>query len=87
MYREWKTQHIDDQLDDVFLAAYGRGAYAAIERGTPVRWVTDPGHAACADCNDNTLADAVAAGDVFPTGHECAPAHLGCRCLLVAADR
>ena len=35
MYREWKTQHIDDQLDDVFRLAYGPGALAAAtpERG------------------------------------------------------
>ncbi len=87
VYREWKTQHIDDQLDDVFRAAFGHGAYAAFQPGTPVRWVSDPAREACADCNDNTLAGAVAAGETFPTGHEYAPAHLGCRCLLTVDDR
>lgn len=87
VYREWKTQHIDEQLDDVLRAAHGRGAFAAIKRGTPVVWVADPHHQACADCDDNTLAGAVVIGDEFPTGHVFAPAHLGCRCLLLPADR
>jgi DivIVA domain-containing protein len=87
VYREWKTQHIDDQLDDVFRTAHGRGAYAAVDKGTPVLWVCDPAHDGCADCNDNTLAGALPAGERFPTGHEYAPAHLGCRCLLLTADR
>ena len=30
VYREWKTKHIDDQLDDIFRLAYGRGALAAL---------------------------------------------------------
>ena len=25
IYREWKTQHIDEQLDDVIRTAHGRG--------------------------------------------------------------
>ncbi len=87
VYREWKTQHIDDQLDDVFRAAHGYGMYAAFDQGAAVAWVADPDHEACADCNDNTLAGALGAGESFPTGHEYAPAHLGCRCLLLPADR
>jgi hypothetical protein len=87
VYREWKTQHIDEQLDDVIRAAHGNGAFAAIEPGSAVAWVSDRSHAVCADCDDNTLGGAVAAGETFPTGHRFPPAHLGCRCLLLPAER
>ena len=87
VYREWKTQHIDEQLDDVIRAAHGNGAYSAVEPGTPVDWVSDRSHDVCADCDDNTLGGAVAAGQPFPTGHRFPPAHLGCRCLLLPAER
>ena len=83
VYREWKTQHIDEQLDDVIRMAHGRGVLAAIKRGTPVIWACDAAQQSCSDCDDNTLAGAVAAGDEFPTGHTFAPAHMGCRCLLL----
>lgn len=82
VYREWKTRQIDDQLDDVFRLAYGRGALVALPPGKPVRWIVDPNGPACPDAEDNSLAGSVAAGDAFPTGHVCAPAHAGCRCLL-----
>jgi DivIVA domain-containing protein len=87
VYREWKTQHIDEQLDDVIRSAHGRGAFAAFESGAPVVWTADPSHAVCADCDDNTLAGPTPAGEAFPTGHLFPPAHLGCRCLLLRADR
>jgi DivIVA domain-containing protein len=87
VYREWKTQHIDEQLDDVIRAAHGSGAYAALGAGVPVQWTADPSHAVCADCDDNTLAGALSAGDAFPTGHVSPPAHLCCRCLLLPAER
>jgi hypothetical protein len=83
VYREWKTQHIDEQLDDVILAAHGRGTLAAIAPGTPVVWVCDQAATGCADCDDNSLAGPVPAGQAFPTGSEFAPAHVGCRCLLL----
>ena len=54
--------------------------------GEPVRWVFDPAVGACSDCEDNSLQGAVAAGTAFPTGHVCAPAHAGCRCLVLPAD-
>jgi cell division septum initiation protein DivIVA len=85
VYREWKTQHIDEQLDDVFRAAFAGGAAAAIKPGVPVTWHTEPGHTGCADCADNTLAGEVPAGQEFPTGHVAAPAHPGCRCLVLPA--
>jgi len=85
VYREWKTQHIDDQLDDVFRFAHGGGFAVSIEPGTQITWAIDPGHPACPDCEDNSLAGSVAAGEAFPTGHTAAPAHPGCRCLTVPA--
>jgi DivIVA domain-containing protein len=87
VYREWKTQHIDEQLDDVILAAHGRGTLAAIAPGTPVVWVCDETATGCADCDDNSLAGPVPAGQAFPTGSEFAPAHVGCRCLLLPDGR
>jgi DivIVA domain-containing protein len=87
VYREWKTQHIDEQLDDVIRASYGHGAFTALEPGVTVEWTVDPSQVACADCDDNTLGGVVVAGDAFPTGHRFPPAHPGCRCLLLPADR
>ena len=86
LYREWKTQHIDEHLDDVLCTAYGFGLVAALPEGTPVVWTTDPGHPGTADCDDNALAGAVALGDAFPTGDRMAPSHSGCRCLLLPTD-
>lgn len=83
VYREWKTQHIDDQLDDVFRFAHGGGMAVSIEPGTTLSWTIDPGHPACPDCEDNSLAGSTAAGEAFPTGHTSAPAHPGCRCLTL----
>ena len=85
VYRECKTQHIDEQLAAVIRAACGRGAFAAIGRGITAVWTPDPSHALCSDCNDNTLAGAVAAGEAVPTGHFFPPAHVGCRCMLLPA--
>ena len=82
VYREWKTQHIDDQLDDVFRLAYGSGALAAASAGTRLCWMVDPHGPPCPDAEDNALAGPVEAGDAYPTGHTLAPAHAGCRCLL-----
>ncbi len=87
VYREWKTQHIDEQLDDVLRTAHGRAVLAALPEGAPVCWGVDAEHPACADGDDNALAGCVAAGSSFPTGHVFAPSHTGCRCLLVPADR
>lgn len=82
VYREWKTQRIDEHLDDVARMAFGRGALSAVSPGTPVCWAVDPNGPACPDAEDNALAGAVPAGEAFPTDHTCAPAHEGCRCML-----
>ena len=81
-YREWKTQRIDEHLDDIARLAYGRGALVGVAPGTPVCWIVDPEGPECADAEDNSLAGAVPAGSAFPTDHPCAPAHPGCRCLI-----
>ena len=87
VYREWKTQHIDEQLDDVIRTAHGRGVLAAIGTGTSVVWVCDDTRQGCSDCDDNSLAGSISAGEAFPTGHLCTPAHIGCRCILLPAGR
>ena len=87
VYREWKTQHIDDQLDDVFRIAYGSGALAAAAPGSRLCWMVDPHGPACPDAEDNALAGPVEAGDAYPTGHTSAPAHAGCRCLLAPVPK
>lgn len=86
VYREYKTQHIDGELVDILGAAYGNGVLAAVAPGTPMCWAVDPDGPACPDAEDNALAGAVPAGEAYPTGHTVAPAHSGCRCLLVPAS-
>ena len=85
VYREWKTQRIDEQLDDVARMAFGRGALVALAPGTPICWSVDPNGPACPDAEDNALAGVIPAGQPFPTDHTCAPAHEGCRCMLQRA--
>ena len=87
VYREWKTRRIDEHIDDVMRIAFGRGAFAVLHAGTPVCWAVDPGGPKCPDADDNALAGAVAAGNPFPTEHILAPAHEGCRCMLLLAVR
>ncbi len=83
VYREWKNQRIDEHLDDVARVAFGHGALAGVAPGTSICWAIDPNGPACADAEDNTLGGVVAAGGAFPTEHTCAPAHPGCRCMIV----
>jgi hypothetical protein len=82
LYREWKSQRIDEHLDDVVRTAFGRGALAATADGQPIRWIVDPNGPACPDAEDNALAGVVRAGERFPTDHVCAPAHGGCTCMI-----
>jgi cell division septum initiation protein DivIVA len=83
VYREWKSQRIDEHLDDVARTAFGRGALVGVAPGTPICWMVDPHGPQCPDAEDNALAGVVAAGQPFPTDHACAPAHNGCRCIIV----
>lgn len=87
VYREWKTQRIDEHLDAIMRLAYGQGAIVALASGTPVTWAVDPDGPPSPDCEDNELAGAVPAGEAFPSGHLAPPMHPGCRCLLVQTDR
>jgi len=87
VYREWKTRRIDEHIDDVMRMAFGSGAFAVLRAGTPVCWAVDPSGPKCPDSEDNALAGAVAAGSPFPTEHLSAPAHEGCRCMLLLAAR
>lgn len=86
LYREWKSQLVDEQIDDLAYAAYGRGALAGLTPDAKVCWKYDPAGPACPDAEDNSLAGAITAGDAFPTGHTHAPAHSGCRCVIVPAQ-
>ena len=87
IYREWKSQRIDEHLDDLFRLAYCQGAFHALGPGHGVAWVVDPAGPPSPDCEDNALAGAVTSGDAFPSGHLTPPMHPGCRCLLVPVDR
>lgn len=86
IYREWKAQRIDEHLDDVARMAYGRGQLGGLVPGTPICWAVDPNGPACPDAEDNSLAGIIPAGEAFPTGDRCAPAHEGCRCLVVVSE-
>ncbi len=87
VYREWKTRRIDEHIDDVMRMAFGRGVFSVLPAGTPVCWAVDPSGPKCPDAEDNALAGAIAAGSPFPTEHVAAPAHEGCRCMLLLAAR
>jgi cell division septum initiation protein DivIVA len=86
LYREWKGQHIGIAVRHFTAAAYAWGAYEAAPDGAKLRWLVDRTGEACPDADDNALAGPVAKGTQFPTGDRCAPAHPGCRCLVVPAD-
>jgi hypothetical protein len=86
LYREWKGQHIGAAVRHYTAAAYAWGAYEGSPEGTKLRWLVDRTGEACPDADDNALAGPVAKGTPFPTGDRCAPAHPGCRCLVVPVD-
>jgi hypothetical protein len=60
-----------------------RGLFAASPDGIAFRWVVDD-DGPCPDCDDNALAGPVPKGRAFPTGQPHPPAHIGCRCLVLA---
>ena len=60
VYREWKTQRIDEQLDDLFRLAYCQGAVGRRRRRhRGSTWAVDPDGPPSPDCEDNALAGAV----------------------------
>jgi hypothetical protein len=81
-FREWKGSRVEALAADHVVAAFSRAVVAVAPPGQRLRWVADDDGGACADCDDNALGGAVAAGDEFPTGHRHPPVHPGCRCLL-----
>jgi DivIVA domain-containing protein len=86
LYREWKGQRLAEMASHYAGAAYARGLYDALGVRSRVHWVIDPAGDPCPDCDDNVLGGTLERGTEFPTGHQCAPAHPGCRCLVLATD-
>jgi len=86
LYREWKGQRLTDTSRHYSAAAYARGLFDGLGPDAEVRWAIDPLGGPCPDCDDNVLGGKLTKGTEFPTGHQCAPAHPGCRCLVLAAD-
>ena len=82
VYRKWKMELIDQHVDDIAYSAYSKGGFLAMENTSRLGWMVDPDVPCCSECEDNSLAGAVAKGDAFPTGHQLPPAHPGCRCLV-----
>lgn len=82
VYRKWKMELIDQHVDDIACSSYSKGGFLAMENGSRMGWMVDPDAPCCSECEDNSLAGAVAKGDSFPTGHQLPPAHPGCRCLV-----
>ncbi len=87
LYREWKGQHIGRAVRHYTAAAYSLGGTDAVAKGEPQRWLVDASCEACPDCDDNALAGEIPHGDSYPTGDTRPPAHLDCRCLVVAVSR
>jgi hypothetical protein len=87
IYREWKTQRLDDHALALLNNAYARGAASSIIPGTVVQWMADPTAVRCPDAETNCRAGTVRFGDAFPTGDRTPPSHTGCACLLVEVDR
>ncbi len=82
VYRKWKTDLIDQQVDDIACSSYSKGGFLALEPNARISWMVDPTSECCSECEDNSLSGAVAKGEEFPTGHALPPAHPGCRCLV-----
>jgi DivIVA domain-containing protein len=82
-YRQWKTQRVERLAGDVLSAAFARGTWQTLPEEGRARWVVYDLDGPCPDCDDDALAGAVPASEVFPTGQNHPPAHSGCRCLLV----
>ncbi len=81
-YREWRGSRVEGVAGDFATRAFSDGAVSG-GVGVLVRWVVDDGGRPCPDCDDNSLAGPVEAGEEFPTGQPHPPVHPGCRCLLV----
>ncbi|MEO8693845.1 MAG: hypothetical protein ABI658_10025 [Acidimicrobiales bacterium] len=82
-YREAKSQRADLVARELAIAGFNAGVVAAAPAGMSVRWVTDPVRGCSPDCQDNSLAGPIPAGQSFPTGSPYPPAHQRCRCLVI----
>lgn len=87
VYREWRRDRVDAAASDALAAAFGLGLLSSVPDGTPVRWLAPENACQGADCEENTLASDVLAGQPFPSGHVMAPRGPGCRGLVVPADQ
>ncbi len=79
-FREWRGERVERLTGDYATQAFSAGV-AAVGAERKVRWVVTTA-GGCSDCEDNALAGAVSATEMFPTGHAYPPAHSGCRCLV-----
>jgi DivIVA domain-containing protein len=86
LYREWKGQRIGAAVRHYTAEAYSVGMAGAVPEGEARRWLVDGSCHSCPDCDDNALAGNVPGGEPFPTGNTRAPAHVDCRCLVVAVS-
>ncbi|MHB8669346.1 MAG: DivIVA domain-containing protein [Acidimicrobiales bacterium] len=86
VYRQCKTRRVEALTRHHLAATFTLGAFHQTPDGLALRWVVDDEGGACPDCDDNALAGPTAKGQTFPTGQLHPPAHVGCRCLLVAAQ-
>ncbi len=86
-YRECKASFLNQIVHDYSIAAFSRGILEGSGRQRTLQWVMDDGGESCPDCDDNVLAGPVRAWEEFPTGQAHPPAHSGCRCLVIPADR
>jgi DivIVA domain-containing protein len=86
-YREWRTERAASGVSHALAEAYSRGLFDAVPSGTDMRWVHDNGSLPCPECDNNVLGGPVVKGTPFATSHLRAPAHQGCRCLVVPAPR
>ena len=84
VFREWRSR-VDRAVADAVTESVSAGFVAAVDAGTPVRWVVEDADGPCPDCDDNALSGAQPLGDAFPTGQIAPPAHAGCRCVLARA--
>jgi hypothetical protein len=82
-YREAKSQRADLVARELAIAGFNAGVIAGAPDGMSVRWVTDVVRGCSPDCQDNSLAGPIPAGQSFPTGSPHPPAHQRCRCLVV----
>lgn len=82
-YREWRGARMTASVADACGEAFGLGVRAGAGGDVGFRWYCGPVEGPCSDCFDNQLAGVVPAQDAFPTGQVVAPAHPGCRCLVL----